>query len=548
MPNLVEGACIEYWNRTDRGWGRARSRAEFEGERYFFQDPGLDEPILKLRRVLIVEDKPADRETVEFLAQFGRQPWSFLDFSTLEENLLKEKGVKFSRTKRTGETVFVWETENMPRIEYERYMPPDKEILPNAHFISQREWSDFTETLKEQTEFGPEILPTELIRKKALEITEGIKGHYEKVKALYEWCMKEIKSGWGGHAHAILLEKQGDRDTLLLAFLNALGIPFDKVLVAPDPRREPEIEWHIPSSSHFSGSIIRVKPADHEPIFVSADTRYLKLGKIPQHYQNGIVYTREDGIRKEPMPRELLDDTADKESFDINLDDLTCTGSLEYPGAYDYGQKETFKNLPLEERKRRVENSINDYFTNPVLEQHEFPGLEEVGRMFEIKFKCKVPNYLGQEKEDGTITAKTGISPLDLQNRYADKSEREFDMVLRGTHLSRTNVAVTIAKGFELVQLPSSVNIRNEFGTYALTFVQKGRRITVKRRFNLLPQRIPREKYNEFIEFCRKVDEAELARIIIKKKAQGKPQPKEEKKEEEQQEPKKQPEGDAGGK
>ncbi len=544
MPNLVEGACIEYWNRSDRGWGSTRSRAEFEGERYFFQDPGLDEPILKLRHVLIVEDKPTDEETVKFLGQFGQQPWSFLDFCDLKQILLKEKGVKFSRTKKTGETVFVWEAEKMPRIEYERYMPPRDEILPNAQFISHREWSDFDETLKEQTGFGPEILPTELIRRQAAEITKGIEGQYEKVETLYKWCMKEIKSGWGGHAHAVLLEKQGDRETLFLAFLNALGISFDKVLIAPDPHREPEIDWHIPRSSHFSGSLVRVKPADHEPVYISMDTRYLKLGKIPEHYQNGIIYTRDGGMQKEPMPRELLDASADKEVFDVSLGDLSCKGRLEYPGAYDYGQKETYKNLPLEERKRRVENSINDFFTNPVLEEHKFPGLEEVGRMFEIRFKCKVPDFLGEEKEDGTITVKSGISPLDLQNRYADKSEREFDVVLRGTHLSRTEVTVALGDALELVQLPPSVNIRNEFGTYALTFVQKDQKITIKRRFNLLPQRIEKDKYHDFIEFCGKVDEAELARIIVKK-AEAKPEPEEQKKE---QGAVKQTGGEAGGK
>jgi hypothetical protein len=245
------------------------------------------------------------------------------------------------------------------------------------------------------------------------------------------------------------------------------------------------------------------------------------------------------------MPRELLDATADKEVFDVSLPDLTCEGRLEYPGAYSYGQKETFKNFPLEERKRRVENSINDFFTNPVLVKHDFPGLEEVGRMFEIQFKCKVPNFLGEEKADGTITAKTAMSPLDLQNRYADKSEREFDMLLRGTHLSRTSAAVTLGDAYELVQLPPSVNFRNEFGSYALTFVQKGDNITVRRRLNLLPQRIEKDKYHDFIEFCRKVDEAELARIIVKKQAQQKPEPKKEKQE---QDTEKQPEGEAGGK
>ena len=533
MPSLKEGVCIEYKYRTDSGWGRSR-RADFESERWFFQDEGYDEPVMNCRRVVIMSRKPSDQETLDFLAKFGRQPWCILDFCELKQNKVgPELGtvdssgvvkplVEFHKEEIGDTIVYSWSTENMPRIEREPYMPGRDETLPNAYFISHRSWSDFAENLKERT-FTSGDIPTRLVREKALEIAGGITGQFEQVKTLYEWCMNEIKGGWGsGEAHAVLLEKSGNRDTLFASFLNVLEIPFDIVLVGPDPYSEPDIEWEIPRAHYFRGSLMRVKPAGHEPLFVSLDTRYLPLGKIPESYQGGPLYTAEGGITGKSLPREPLDDIADKQLFNVNLVPLTCDAKLSFPNARSYGRKESYKDMPVPELKQMVERQANNYFPGAVVKDYDLPELKQVGRMFRINFTCEVPNFL-TVKKDGTFVAKTGIDPLEMQQRYADKATREFTMVLRSENLARTSVTIELGQKYEIAQLPTSVNLRNDFGTYVLTFSLDGSLLTIKRRFTLLPQRIETDRYEDFLEFCRKIDEAERSVSSILAPA-GRPQ------------------------
>jgi len=330
--------------------------------------------------------------------------------------------------------------------------------------------------------------------------------------------MKEIKSGWGGgEAHAILLEKSGDRQTLFTAFLNALGIKHDTVVLGPSPTTYQEIEWDIPRKSYFSSTMMRVLPKGHSPIFVTMHTRYLPLGKIPERLQGSPVYIPDRGLENMPlMPQESADEVADKEFFAVNLKTLTCSARLEYPAAYSYGRKEYYKDLPVRERKQEIERLANSFFPGAIVEQYELPGLETVGRMFEVRFDCKAPNFL-TAKEDGSIVAKTAVKPLNLQERYADKAARKFDMILFSRQLSRTQAVIDTGGMYEIRELPKDLYIRNDFGNYALSFKREGSLIKVSRSLTLVPQRIKVDRYHDFLDFCRTIDEAEMGRIILEK-------------------------------
>lgn len=526
MPALNENVCIEQCYRTDSGY--SRTPGEYESDRWYFQDSGYDEPVMKRRQVVIIREKPRDKKTVDLLAKFRRSPWSISDFINLKQNKIKEKGVKFTK-KKVGDTiVYSWTSEKMPRIEPERYMPPRKEVLPNAQFTCVRKWSDFTERLKERT-YVTGVIPTKLIRKKANEITAKSADQYEQLKALYEWCMREIKGGYGGgEANAILLEKKGNRETLFMAFLNALEIPFDTVLIGPNPLTELDTEWGKPDPGHFGGSLIRVKPVGQKCVYVTLDTRYSPLGKIPEYYQGAPVYVPGAGMEKIfYLPRELFDGRARREIFSINLDSLTAGATLEFPSTRSYGRKESYKDMPYPAREQYMEEFANHYFPGALLKSFNLPDLEKVGRMFEMNFTCLAPNFL-TKKEGGEVLAKTAIDPLELQRSYADKATREFPMVLGSINLERTHVTINLADQYEVVKLPISLNERNDFGTYVLTFSRDGPLITIKRSYTILPQRIELERHEDFIEFCKKIDEAELGRIVLKEKAKPLREPKDE--------------------
>jgi tetratricopeptide (TPR) repeat protein len=518
MPGLCENACIEYKYRDDTS--DSRSALGYETGKFYYEDPSLDEPFILSRQIVIVKKAPREKSEADFLSSVGLIPNSVLEeMQTVQKNIPQDK-ISFTKLEREDCVIFIWEARDMPRVEEEAHRPHIDEFLPFAYLVTARTWERLNEAFKDR-QVRDDIKLTPLIIETAKKITEGKTTEADVVKALYEFCHREIKFGSRApQAHAVLLEKEGDRDSLFLAFLKACGIDFEIVLVGSDPLTvSPPVEWEIPRDYYFPHPLTLVKPKGSAPIWIIGSIRYLPLGKIPEYVQGAPAFIPGEKEGKIVfLPREPLDEVSTKETFSINLADLTVTGKIVMPSAFSYASKEYYKDLPLEERRKAIERIANRYFPGAQIEKSAMPDLEVVGRPFEIDFVCKAPNLLTVKKETEEVTAKTGMEPLEMQSNYIEKPERELPLFISTQNLSRVEIEIDTTDKYELKKLPQDLVLDTEFGYYALTFRQGGGKIQVKRTFNLLPQRIKKEKYPDFIKFCAKIDEAELARIVLTQK------------------------------
>ena len=523
MPGLCENACIEYSYRTDSS--RPRSPFGYETDKFYYQDPSLDEPFILSRQIIIVKKQHQEKSDVDFLSSLGLLPNSVLDeMQPVAKNIPPEK-IKVTKLEKPDCTVFIWEARDMPRVEDEALRPHMDEFLSFSYLVTKRTWERLNEAFKDR-QVRDDIKLTPLITETAKKLTEGKSTQLDIVKALYEFCHQEIKLGAGApEAHAVLLEKEGDRDSLFLAFLKASGVEFEVALVGSDPlSTSPPVEWDIPRYDYFSLPLVLVKPKGSAPIWCFPSIRYLPLGKIPETIQGAPAFFPDEKQGKIVfLPREPLDEMSEKQSFSIDLADLTVTGKIVMPSAFFYAFKEHYKDQPREERRKFIERMANRFFPGAVLDAQKssMPDLEVIGKPFQMDFVCTAPNLLTLKKETGEVTARTGMEPLKMQTNYVEKPERELPLFIRSSHLSRVEIQIDLKNQYELKKLPQDLILDTEFGYYALTFSQDGQKIQVKRTFNLLPQRIKKEKYPDFIKFCSKIDEAELARIVLaEKKAQ----------------------------
>lgn len=65
--------------------------------------------------------------------------------------------------------------------------------------------------------------------------------------------------------------------------------------------------------------------------------------------------------------------------------------------------------------------------------------------------------------------------------------------------------------------LPKDVKITSEFGTYSATFTQKGNTINYKRTQVMNSQKFPAAKYNDYVEFNKKIYQADKLKAILTK-------------------------------
>ncbi|MFH1422771.1 MAG: tetratricopeptide repeat protein, partial [Planctomycetota bacterium] len=518
MPGLCENACIEYKYTVPHSGEKAGGR--FETAKFYYQDLSLDEPFVLSRQVVIVKKRPQDKKSAGLLSDLNIIPYSVLDeIQVIQKNIPEDK-IEFKRIDREDSTVFMWEAHDMPRVEEEKSSPNIDEFLPFSYLTTTRTWKDFYEDFKDE-QILTTIKPTPLLIAKAKELSAGKISDINIVKALYEFCHKEIKSGGGSsEAHAVLLEKQGDRNYLFLALLRACGISFEVLPAGNDPLTlSPPIEWEIPRSRYFPNRVVRIKLKGINDIWMSLpNTRYMPLGKIPKFLQGAPVFLTDskNGSEIIYLPRESSDELAVTETISINLAKLTATGSV---NTKNYENKERYKDASVEERKKRLQRIANSFFPGAVLNVKEssMPDLDVIGKPLEYIFACTTPNFLTVKKETGEITAKTGMDPLNLQSSYIEKPERELPLFIDNRTVFTSDVTIDLAGKYELEKLPEDTVLSTEFGHYALTFHTEDGKIRVNRTFNMSPQRIQKEKYPEFIKFCTKIDETEIARIILTK-------------------------------
>ena len=72
--------------------------------------------------------------------------------------------------------------------------------------------------------------------------------------------------------------------------------------------------------------------------------------------------------------------------------------------------------------------------------------------------------------------------------------------------------------GLQVSSLPEDVVLSTRFGTYSLTASRTPAGFRIERRALILPQTVAPRDYPDFRSFCARVDEAERARALLRRK------------------------------
>ena len=93
-----------------------------------------------------------------------------------------------------------------------------------------------------------------------------------------------------------------------------------------------------------------------------------------------------------------------------------------------------------------------------------------------------------------------------LSQRYTQLSSREYDLVLSFPY-TRTNMFnIELPETMPSPQLPEDRTVENEFGGFIRKSTVKDGKISIKEELVFKPVRVPKDRYQEFREFCRLVD------------------------------------------
>jgi len=345
----------------------------------------------------------------------------------------------------------------------------------------------------------------------------------EKIRILYNHLQQNtryvsVQLGIGGF-RPILAEKvaqvnYGDCKALsnyMKALLNEAGIASNLIVIGNDmPSLNPNY-----SSMGQANHMILCVPLEKDTTFLECTSQYDPMGFIG--YSNAdrkVLMVTDKGGKIITTPA-----YQPKDNYQIRKTKITLaedgTGILNLKSKYANAQFEENQRMmllePSEQRKRLVENS-NIPIDEMISFKYEQPDKTLPIITEELNFKTNQIFSKSGEKIFLTINQvnRREHVPLKVDNR------KTFFAVPFGYN-DEDEISYTLPKGYSVEFIPKDISIVSEFGSYSAKFANKDNTLTYIRTQTMNNKKYAPEKYNELVDFYKKIFQADKQKAILTK-------------------------------
>jgi len=493
FPRLEPGDVVELRYRIDDVTPR-NEFADYYGSVVFMQS---DEPIASAEYVLVT---PKSRK----LQVDAKVP-----------------GLEQSVSVKDDQRIYRFVAENVPAIEPEPNMPPWSELLGFVHVSTYQSWDAlgrwYWGLVKDQLDLDEET------RRLARDITKDKTTDLDRVKAVYEWvikntryvalefgiygfkprrCVQTVNRGWGDCK---------DKATVIVTLLRELGIDAKLVIVRTGMRGD--FHSKLPSLAPFDHAIAYVPSLD---LYLDGTAEYTGATELPVMDREALALLILDGDAKVVrLPGVRSADNVVGREIHV---DLKKNGAAQV--SIGYGVRGYA--APGFRARYEAKATLKDRLSADL--GSEFPGLEipadgiQTGNLenvdlpVDIRVRGHVPQFARPEGSELSLPVTV---QADLTTSYASQSKRKQDVRIVGFSSREEVTRVTLPAGAKVVGGPPDASGSTRFGSYVVTTTQEGRDVVVKSRLALDVTRVTPADYAAFRKFCQEVDQAMSHRLLV---------------------------------
>ena len=209
----------------------------------------------------------------------------------------------------------------------------------------------------------------------------------------------------------------------------------------------------------------------------------------------------------------------DRNSSDAKLDVLLDPdGDAQFTArALIKGGNAAFLRQELEaqnSRRERFANSLATQYPGARLGDLRIQSLKDISEPLRYNYTAFIPTFAKR-------TGDTLEIPLDhgafLVARYGRLPERRYDLIVGAPMEASRKVVLSSPAAFEISEVPSNTRIETKFGSLKLDVIVDGGQIIIQRFMEIKSHRVAAGDYADFVNFCRQVDEAMSARIVLRR-------------------------------
>lgn len=456
----------------------------------------------------------------DFAAAFHRSEWVVRLPAEWEPEIVLRAGARAPKETRSGGVRRIaWRVDRSPRPEPEFLAPPPDQILPNVEVRARTTWEEVLPQLAANS--VRDDRPTPTLEAAAAEILDGISDRRAQVVALYEAACEHITDGGGGgSATEVWIGRDGNRELALAGLLRAAGIPFHRVYAAPSPERIPWVDWSNPRDATFGRVMIEIDDLgeDGAPLLVHIPFRQARFGRIPPEIRRGraLRVDRTGGVWSripDGDPRvdaQAIEGTATLvggESPTIRLE-----GGMEIRAIQGSQLKEQIKDMPPFFRSTMLERFVQQTLPGAKVRSGKFEHFDERDPPLRIAFDVDAPSLL--QDRDGVSSLASTILVSNLR-RFVRDTERIYPAFSQVEFTIEERLTVRLGDDLRVGEFPEDVELEGPWGRFRAVTLQEGDELVLERLLSMRPFWLEADRWPEFVEFCRQVDQREEARISL---------------------------------
>jgi len=432
-----------------------------------------------------------------------------------------------------GKKHYTWILENLPAIKPEHYsislyeqvswvnLSP-KEFEMGKYKGKMDSWESlglFDKTLNENRQEIPEKT-----KEKLKELTRNANSEYEKIKIVYNYMQSKtryisIQLGIGGWQTmpADLVDSKGYGDCKALsnythALLDIVGVKshYTSVNAGSDFSYPVDADFPNPRFNH----VILCVPTEKDTLWLECTSQQMPVGFLGDFTDNRYaLLVTENGGKLVKTPKYTIQDNQLKRTAEVQIKET---------GEAKASLKTRYSGLQYDDRMRFIYASQED--------QRKYLYEEMNIAKFDILSlnvkEDKSPKPFADESIEikiDQIGAKNGKRIFFTPNLFnkmalplADYKERKTDIVLPFRDFEHNDeLRFTIPANFQLEGNFETVNLTSSFGNYSISLTKEGNALVYKRKLQIKSGRYPKEKYQEFLDFFRKIDKYDKMKAVL---------------------------------
>jgi len=415
-------------------------------------------------------------------------------------------------TRRRDWTVHTWRAEGMARVPQEAKAPPRGWYLPWVELGHDEDLTTVAAALRRQMLAATVVTPE--LREVASQLSWGMADDLQRARRAYEFVNEHLDSREGtAHATHALLERKGNPATLFSALLRALDVEHEIVWsrdVSPEADGEPDPAF-IHGAWFARKPYVIVRPARGPVVWCDFSSRELPFGTTTGGAPRAPVLVPSSGrIVREPDGGESRPSTLIDVALAVEPDgSARVSARVRFVGSLGFVLKEPIRQVPSTQRPLYATLLASEALPGMTVTSLALPGLDEPREPVGVELSGEVERFLD---EDGTC--RLPLRPLAMTERYPVEGRRRLPLLEPSPLVDRTLARLEPDEGLRLERVPESVLLEFREGLYALAFepLEDGG-LAVKRHMMMPPFSLEAAEFDEFLAFCRRIDDAERTRL-----------------------------------